>query len=260
MAHEAARILRLAVLIDADNVSSETAARAMKAAEQYGRVTIRRAYRLWTDAQQKAWTPTLSSWAIVPVQVDPGRNATDVALVIDAMDLLHDGHIEGLCIVSGDGDFTRLAQRVREGGILVVGMGTKLSLQLRAACDEVVELVPIVEPALPGTPKPAPVQTATPKVAAPKTAKPKATAPKAVVPKAVTPANSPLEQAVRQTIKAAKPDSDGWVRVLIVGSSVPAHLKQGKFTAQLAAIPSFELQIRQFAGAGAKVHCIRIRK
>ncbi len=125
----------------------------------------------------------------------------------------------------------------------------RLSLQLRAACDDVVELAASVKQA-PAAPPKAPPQRATPKAAAPKT----------VAPKAVAPDHASLEKAARQALEGAIRDRAGWARVQVIGSPIPARLKKGGLAKQLAKIPSFEVELRQFDGTGAETHCIRIRK
>lgn len=119
---------RLAVLIDADNAQATLTEELMSEVSSYGTATVRRAYGDWTTPNLKGWKDQLHSHAIQPIQqfryVD-AKNATDSALIIDAMDLLYSGHIDGFCIVSSDSDFTRLATRLREAGKVVYGFGEK---------------------------------------------------------------------------------------------------------------------------------------
>ena len=117
---------RLAVLIDCDNVRPSTIGRVMIEAAMYGTITVRRGYGDWTAANMAGWKDEYSTNSIQPIQqfrYTTGKNATDSALIIDAMDLLHSGRVEGFCIVSSDGDFTRLAMRIREQGMFVMGVG-----------------------------------------------------------------------------------------------------------------------------------------
>lgn len=119
---------RVAVLIDADNVSGDHAAAVLEEAGQQGRVIIRRIYGDWTENAGKKWKRVLADLAIVPVQQFQntiGKNATDSALIIDCMDLLHHDAAEVFCLVSSDADFTRLASRLREAARIVVGIGQK---------------------------------------------------------------------------------------------------------------------------------------
>ncbi|WP_129566953.1 NYN domain-containing protein [Agrobacterium sp. CFBP2214] len=117
---------RLAVLIDADNVSSKIVDGLFGVVATLGDATVRRLYGDWTQANMRGWKSRLADHAIRPVQQFascPGKNATDGAMIIDAMDLLHRNRLDGFCIVSSDGDFTRLAVRIREEGIAVHGFG-----------------------------------------------------------------------------------------------------------------------------------------
>ena len=114
------RDARLAVLIDADNTSPSHADSLLEEVAKYGTPTVKRAYGDWTDQHLKGWTRTSSmQQAIQPVQqfaYTKGKNASDSALIIDAMDLLYSGNLEAFAIVSSDSDFTRLAMRLRESG------------------------------------------------------------------------------------------------------------------------------------------------
>jgi hypothetical protein len=119
---------RLAVLIDADNASYQTAAALFEEIAKIGEASLRRIYGDFTSSRLKGWSEILARHAIVPSQsfaYTSGKNASDIALVIDAMDLLHSGIYDGFCIVSSDSDFTRLAQRLREAGAEVYGFGKK---------------------------------------------------------------------------------------------------------------------------------------
>ncbi|MGV2069097.1 NYN domain-containing protein, partial [Agrobacterium sp. 22-226-1] len=119
---------RLAVLIDGDNVSPEIVDRLFVVIATLGDATVRRIYGDWTQATMRGWKSRPGDHAIRPVQQFancPGKNATDGAMIIDAMDLLHRNRLDGFCIVSRDGDFTRLAVRIREEGIAVHGFGDR---------------------------------------------------------------------------------------------------------------------------------------
>lgn len=119
---------RLAVLIDGDNVSPEIVDRLFGVIAMLGDATVRRLYGDWTQATMRGWKSRPGDHAIRPVQQFancPGKNATDGAMIIDAMDLLHRNRLDGFCIVSGDGDFTRLALRIREEGVFVHGFGDR---------------------------------------------------------------------------------------------------------------------------------------
>ncbi|MBI2836303.1 MAG: NYN domain-containing protein [Chloroflexi bacterium] len=119
---------RIAMLIDADNAqpSSTLIEKMIAEASKYGLVTIRRAYGDWTMPQMKSWREIASIHAIQPIQQfqnTVGKNATDSALIIDAMDILYDGNVSGFCLVSSDSDYTRLTTRLREKGLFVMGIG-----------------------------------------------------------------------------------------------------------------------------------------
>lgn len=133
---------RLAVLIDADNAQASIAAELLAEVARYGTATVKRAYGDWTTVNLSGWKETLHNLAIQPIQqfrFTVGKNATDSALIIDAMDLLHGGTVDGFCLVSSDSDFTRLATRIREAGLSVYGFGEKKTPKpFVAACDKFV--------------------------------------------------------------------------------------------------------------------------
>ncbi|MBF0649243.1 NYN domain-containing protein [Dysgonomonas sp. GY75] len=121
-------LLKLAVLIDADNVPYGSIKGIMEEITKDGIPTIKRIYGDWTKPAMKGWKESLLEYSITPIQQyawTTGKNATDSALIIDAMDILHREHVEGFCIVSSDSDFTRLASRLRESGKMVIGIGEK---------------------------------------------------------------------------------------------------------------------------------------
>jgi len=132
--------VRLAVLIDADNAQAELIAPLLDEVARYGTATTRRIYGDWTKPNLGSWKDKLVGHAIQPVQqfaYTTGKNATDSALIIDAMDLLYAGKFEGFCLVSSDSDFTRLASRLRESGMHVYGFGEqKTPKAFIAACDK----------------------------------------------------------------------------------------------------------------------------
>ncbi len=120
--------LRLAVLIDADNVPYHNVKAMLEEIAKYGTPTFKRIYGDFTKPALSGWKKVLQDNAITPVQqyaYTTGKNATDSALIIDAMDILYTGNVEGFCIISSDSDFTRLATRLREAGKQVIGMGEK---------------------------------------------------------------------------------------------------------------------------------------
>ena len=136
------RDLRLAVLIDADNASRTAMKDVMAEVAVYGTPTIKRIYGDWTAPNMNSWKSILLETAITPVQqysYTTGKNATDSAMIIDAMDILYSGNCDGFVLVSSDSDFTRLATRLREAGMKVYGMGEKKTPQpFIVACDKFV--------------------------------------------------------------------------------------------------------------------------
>src|SRR6476619_1263716 len=125
---ETPKDLRLAVLIDADNISYSNIKAMMEAIAKYGTPTFKRIYGDWTKPTLAGWKTVLLENSISPVQqysYTAGKNSSDSALIIDAMDILYSGRVDGFCIVSSDSDFTRLATRLREAGMKVFGIGEK---------------------------------------------------------------------------------------------------------------------------------------
>ncbi len=131
---------RLAVLIDADNTQSSIIDGLLAEVAKYGTAHVKRAYGDWTGTSLRGWKDQLLAQSIQPIQqfaYTRGKNATDAAMVIDAMDLLYSGRFDGFCIVSSDSDFTRLAARIRESGLTVYGFGErKTPKPFVAACDK----------------------------------------------------------------------------------------------------------------------------
>ncbi len=116
----------IAMLIDGDNAQPSLIEYVIAETARYGRVTTRRIYGDWTTTHMNGWKESLHTYAVQPIQqfrYTIGKNATDSALIIDAMDLLHSGTVRGFCIVSSDSDYTRLATRIREHGLFVMGVG-----------------------------------------------------------------------------------------------------------------------------------------
>ncbi len=132
--------LKLAVLIDADNIPYSNIKGMLDEIAKLGVPTIKRIYGDWTKPTVSGWKPALLEHAITPVQqysYTTGKNATDSAMIIDAMDILHSQKVDGFCLVSSDSDFTRLATRLRESGMLVVGIGEKKTPKpFIVACDK----------------------------------------------------------------------------------------------------------------------------
>ena len=156
---------RLAVLIDADNTSSQIADGLFEEIAKIGEASVRRIYGDFAAQRMKGWAGVLSRHAIIPQQqfaYVTGKNASDIALVIDAMDLLHSGRFDGFCLVSSDSDFTRLAARIREQGTDVYGFGQqKTPESFRQACRRFIyteNLMPSVQALDAGAPVAQPLQ------------------------------------------------------------------------------------------------------
>lgn len=136
--------VRLAVLIDGDNISYQNIRAMMEEIARYGNPTIKRIYGDWTRPNLAGWKNILLDYAITPMQqfgYTSGKNATDSAMIIDAMDILYSERVDGFCLVSSDSDFTRLATRLREAGKVVYGIGEqKTPNAFIAACDRFIYL------------------------------------------------------------------------------------------------------------------------
>lgn len=121
---------KLAVLVDGDNAQPSLIDKILTECGKYGNITIRRVYGDWTTSQMKGWKEALNNHAVQPIQqfrYTVGKNATDSAMIIDAMDILHSGVCDAFCLVSSDSDYTRLATRIRETGFFVMGIGKSIT-------------------------------------------------------------------------------------------------------------------------------------
>ncbi|WP_410648708.1 NYN domain-containing protein [Amycolatopsis sp. cmx-4-54] len=197
--------VRLAVLIDADNARPSITEGLLAEVAKYGTAHVKRAYGDWTGNNLKGWKDHLLAQSIQPIQqfaYTTGKNATDAAMVIDAMDLLYSGRFDGFCIVSSDSDFTRLAARLRESGLTVYGFGERKTPQpFVAACDKFIYTENLAHPHNPT----APVET-----------DPK---PQAVMAAAQLKADTALVNQLRNAVEAAS-DDDGWAALAAVGSII----------------------------------------
>lgn len=228
------RSARLAVLIDADNVSPRVAEGLFEEIAKIGEASVRRIYGDFSGTGHKSWADILSRHAIIPHQnfaYTKGKNASDIALVIDAMDLLHSGRFDGFCLVSSDSDFTRLAARIREQGIDVYGFGEqKTPESFRQACLRFV----YTENLLPEAP--APDRDPTP-------GSKSMQSPSAAVPI--------LRKAV-----AALDDEDGWVGLGAVGQQLgklapdfdPRTYGHGKLSDLVKKTGAFEIELTKGTG------------
>ena len=233
---------RFAVLIDADNVSVKYIKIILDEISKDGIATYKRIYGDWTNPSLISWKGTLLDNSIIPVQqysYTTGKNSTDSAMIIDAMDILYSGRVEGFCLVSSDSDFTRLAARLRESGMTVIGMGeSKTPNSFIAACNkfkyldilsaadeaEAEEAAPKAEPAK----KPAAQPKKTAQKAAAKKPKeepkaekePKPAEPKKQQEKAIEEPRTSLRTIRRalRTIVRENSDEDNWIMVSQVGN------------------------------------------
>jgi hypothetical protein len=140
---------KIAILIDGDNAQSSLLPQMLVEAGRHGQVTVRRIYGDWTTSNMNSWKETLNYHAFQPIQqfrYTVGKNVTDSAMIIDAMDILHSGVVDGFCLVSSDSDYTRLATRIREAGVFVMGIGEKKTPKAFVnACDLFVYTENLVE-------------------------------------------------------------------------------------------------------------------
>lgn len=136
--------INIALLIDADNISAKYIAGILSELSKYGKITVRRMYGDWSQDRLHSWLLCSSGYSLTPVMQPnntPGKNASDIGLIIDAMDILYTGDVQGFCIVSSDGDFNKLATRLREAGKIVIGMGeTKTPESFRVSCERFIFL------------------------------------------------------------------------------------------------------------------------
>lgn len=231
---------RFAVLIDADNISAKVAKDVFEELAGYGALTVKRAYGDWTTSRLNGWKDQLHSYAISPMQqfaYTTGKNSTDSALIIDAMDLLYAGNLDGFVIVSSDSDFTRLATRLRESGKTVYGVGAKKTPQaFRDACDKFTFLEvlradnPELEPSLDAGPDRGRDRSAAAAAAAPDVSDRVEPAPE--------PARDPrinLQSMLTKALNKTASDDDDWSTLGALGS----HLNRTD--------PSFDARTHGFA-------------
>ena len=263
---------RFAVLIDADNVSVKYIKIILDEISKDGIATYKRIYGDWTNPSLISWKSTLLDNSIIPVQqysYTTGKNSTDSAMIIDAMDILYSGRVEGFCLVSSDSDFTRLAARLRESGMTVIGMGeSKTPNSFIAACNkfkyldilsaadeaEAEEAAPKAEPAK----KPAAQPKKTAQKAAAKKPKeepkaekePKPAEPKKQQEKAIEEPRTSLRTIRRalRTIVRENSDEDNWIMVSQVGNLLDKRYTDvrnfgfSKLTPFLESLDMFEIK------------------
>jgi hypothetical protein len=136
--------INIALLIDADNVSSRYIPLILSELSKFGKITVRRMYGDWSQDRLHSWLKASSGYSLTPIMQPnntPGKNASDIGLIIDAMDILYTGEVQGFCICSSDGDFNKLATRLREAGKVVIGMGEKKTPEsFRVSCERFIFL------------------------------------------------------------------------------------------------------------------------
>ena len=234
---------RLAVLIDADNAQAGIIEDLLAEVARYGTASVKRAYGDWTSTSLKGWKDRLLAQSIQPIQqfaYTTGKNATDSAMVIDAMDLLYSGRFDGFCLVSSDSDFTRLAARLRESGLIVYGFGErKTPKAFVAACDKFIYIENLRrDAAAAGSAAAAPAATA------------RATA-------AQLKGDAALVSQLREAVQAAS-DDDGWAPLGQVGTLITNQQPDfdsrsygyAKLSDLMAATTLFELERRSDSRRG----------
>ena len=239
---------RLAVLIDADNAQPGITEALLAEVAKYGTAHVKRAYGDWTGTSLKGWKDRLLAQSIQPIQqfaYTTGKNATDSAMVIDAMDLLYSGRFDGFCLVSSDSDFTRLAARLRESGLTVYGFGErKTPKPFVAACDKFIYIENLRRDAT----------AAAGPADAPPAAASRATA-------AQLKHDKGLVSQLREAVEAAS-DDDGWAALGMVGTLItkqqpdfdPRSYGYAKLSDLMTATTLFELERRSADGKPGAVY------
>ena len=256
---------RLAVLIDADNAQASIIEGLLAEIARYGVASVKRIYGDWTSSHANSWKNSLLKHSINPVQQFPytkGKNATDSTMIIDAMDLMYTGRFDGFCIVSSDSDFTRLAQRLREEGLMVFGFGEKKTPEsFVAACDKFV----YTEVLRPEAAVSAPVASM-PVVKVPGEKPAKAAALKAPQAAAKVVVTTLPIKLIRQAIEEES-DENGWAHLGAVGSYLtkirpdfdPRLYGHAKLSNLFKKNPLyFLLEERALAGASSKVFYVKV--
>ncbi|MEU5451922.1 NYN domain-containing protein [Streptomyces californicus] len=232
---------KLAVLIDADNAQPGAVGELLAEVAKYGTAHVKRAYGDWTGTQLKGWKDHLLAQSIQPIQqfaYTSGKNATDSAMVIDAMDLLYTERFNGFCIISSDSDFTRLAARIRESGLTVYGFGErKTPKPFVAACDKFIYVENLASPTTPVEAKPATRASAT-----------------------ELKGDTTLINLLRHAVEAAS-DDDGWASLANVGHIITKQRSDfdsrtygyTKLSDLLTATGMFEMDRRAPGGGKATV-------
>lgn len=247
---ESQKEIRLAVLIDADNVPYSNVKGVMEEIAKYGTPTFKRIYGDWTKPTVSGWKNVLLENAITPIQqysYTSGKNSSDSALIIDAMDILYSGKVDGFCIVSSDSDFTRLATRLREAGMKVFGIGQKKTPNpFIVSCDKFIymEIIPQADESEQGEIKTKQV--------------------KQQIKTSVDKVNKETLKLIKTTINDLA-DENGWAFLGEVGNLIlkkhpnfdPRNYGFLKLTPLIKSLPQFEIDKRETDKAGIKLVYIR---
>ena len=190
---------RVAILIDGDNAQATLIEQILVESGKYGNATIRRVYGDWTTPNMSSWKETLNIHAFQPIQqfrYTIGKNATDSAMIIDAMDILHSDQVDGFCLISSDSDYTRLATRIRESGLMVVGIGEKKTPRaFVSACNVFIYTENLSRRSRGGGSKPRKTSN-------------------------LSAQERELLELVNQAVDMVGPDDDGWTRLSEVGTAL----------------------------------------
>lgn len=251
--------LRLAVLIDADNVPYSNIQGMLEEIAKYGNPTFKRIYADWTKPTVSGWKSVLLEHAITPIHqysYTTGKNATDSAMIIDAMDILYSGRVDGFCIVSSDSDFTRLATRLREAGMKVFGFGEKKTpTAFISACDKFIYIEILAKSKTPEDEN------------APPTKKPR----KRAQPNGSTEGKQPISPITRSLIKLISDsindlaDESGWTFLGDLGNLLlkkqpnfdPRNYGFGKLVLLLKSLKEFEVEKRDTGKGNVKNFYVR---
>jgi hypothetical protein len=266
---EISRELRFAVLIDADNIPSSGVKGMLEEIAKYGTPTFKRIYADWTKPHVSNWKLVLLEHGITPIQqysYTQGKNSTDSALIIDAMDILYTGRVDGFCIVSSDSDFTRLATRLREAGMKVFGIGEKKTpVPFISACDKFIYLEILKKNNAPVAPaKPSPRRKQDP---------PRSEPSPALHPPHHESAPEPVSRVDRMLIKLLTEsindlaDESGWAFLGSLGTLLlkkqpdfdPRNYGFSKLLTLLKSIPELEIDQRKSAKSNSTHVYVRVR-
>ena len=257
--------LKLAVLIDADNVPYSNVKGMMEEIAKYGTPTTKRIYADWTKPNASGWKSVLLEHAITPIQqysYTVGKNSSDSATIIDAMDLLYSDKVDGFCIVSSDSDFTRLAIRLRESGMKVIGIGEKKTPNsFIVACDRFV-YIEVLEGAIKKT-----RASASGRGKAPKTTTPSSGSKKQAEKETSSKIDNQTIELIESTLEAIG-DDDGWAFLGDVGNLIvkkkpefdPRNYGFSKLTPMLKSLTDIlEIDERESDKKGIKHVYVRLR-